>query len=88
MKSYFAIALLSLWLHWTAAFVPTPMPQRTVTFKPARKISGLKPSYSKQTIVLRMSEEKDSKQEAAPKSGKAFYDDEVRGILFLAGPLE
>ena len=76
MKSLFAIVLLSLLLSFTAAFTQAPVPQRTITFKPARKISGLKPSYSKQTIVLRMSEDTETKpsEEAAPKPGKAFYD--------------
>jgi hypothetical protein len=79
MKSSFAIALLPLLLSWTAAFAPAPVKQRSVTFKPARKIAGLKPTYSKQTILLRMSEDpSEEKTSAAPQPGKAFYDDEVR----------
>ena len=83
MKSFFTTFLILLWVRFTTSFVPTPVPQRTVTFQPARKISGWKPTYSKQTIiVLNMSEESENKPNddsvVAPKPGKAFYDDEVR----------
>ncbi|CAB9502190.1 expressed unknown protein [Seminavis robusta] len=82
MKS--VVALLPLLISLVAAFAPTPVPQRAVTFKQGRTIAGFKPSYAKKTI-LRMAEEEKAAEAAAedstevapaaPKAG-TFYDDE------------
>lgn len=85
MKSmlFFICALWAVCL--TAAFAPSPsaVPHRSITFKSARLVPGVKPTYMKQTI-LRMSDEKPSEEEkpAAPAKGETFYDDQVSTVLY------
>ena len=86
MKTIAAVLslLLTLWAPLAIeAFTPSPS-HRSVTFKPANKVSGLAPTHTKMT-VLRMSEEKPTGGENAEASNKVaeaptpgtYYDDEV-----------
>jgi len=77
--------LLLCFLAVVTAFAPAHTAvQKSVTFQPARRIHGTKPTHIKQTIVLRMSEEKETEEPAAvaPPKGAAFYDDEVGKIMW------
>lgn len=72
-----------------AAFAPAPSSCRSVTFKPARIVKGIRPPtpMTKHTntmsIIRQMSEEQEGEKPAAPTSG-TYYDDEV-WFLFLIG---
>ena len=83
MKQFLALISLAILLVSVSAFAPTPALSRsTATFKPARVVSGTKPTHMKQTILFMSepnSEEESTevaKKPPAPTSG-TFYDDEA-----------
>ena len=92
MKSFTFLLALFCSLYMANAFSPSPA-SPGFSIKTARRVPGLKPTHAKQTIVLRMAEEKtteegeavaaeaESTEVAAPKQGEAFYDDEVCTFL-------
>ena len=81
MMKYGLLLVSALCVLFSASAFTTTAPAG-LSIKTAKRAPGLKPTYAKQTL-LRMSEDNTSTEseekstEVAPKSGEAFYDDEV-----------